>query len=250
MSFLPQRTESGCRGPMPAVFAALLFALLLSGCALRGVPKANPSDSAVTPNGLLVFGKINYVIDGRVAAPYGASGAAPAPSLTLFNLDTGKQVRSGKVLAEDGSFVWRLPPGHYVITGIGPDEGEYHGAWPQVALSVPPVVASIYLGHLQLLGTRYTETLARPDGKTETYSSIRYTYTVLDEFDAANAWMRGVRGSSSRKSLMFVDPGMPVGQTFAEGVAASRTGMIERIFGTREAPKASLRRGGTAHPNA
>jgi hypothetical protein len=226
---------------MLALCAALLLAILLPACGLTGVPKAKPSDSAVTRDGLLVMGKVNYVIDGRLAAPYGTAGGAPAPSLELVNLDTGKQTDSRRVQADDGTFVWRLSPGHYVITGIGPDEGEYRGAWPQVAFHVPPVLAPIYLGHLQLLGTRYTETVTRPDGEIETYSSIRYTYTVLDEFDAANAWITRTRGSGALRSLMFLDPNIPVGQAFVDSVAASPTALIERIFGTSQEPRASLR---------
>ena len=190
---------------MLALCAALLLAILLPACGLTGVPKAKPSDSAVTRDGLLVMGKVNYVIDGRLAAPYGTAGGAPAPSLELVNLDTGKQMDSRRVQADDGTYVWRLSPGHYVIIGIGPDDGEYRGAWPQVAFHVPPVLAPIYLGHLQLLGTRYTETVTR-------FTPVSVRLVVEGEYRLTQATLT-VRFQLER-------PGMAVPSRFLGGVSS------------------------------
>jgi hypothetical protein len=232
MRLLLRRFDSQCHTPAPparlSLFTALFLTLALCACRTRG---PDPTESAVTSDGLLVFGKVSYVIDGQPATRYGPSGTLPTPSMDLVNLDTGEKLGSRRVQAEDGTFVWRLFPAHYVVTAIG-SKGEYRAPWPRVAFRVPAVLGSIYLGHLQLLGTTFSETVSTPEGKSEAVSGIRYTYAVLDEFDAANARMRSVRGSESIKSLMFIDGSMPVEQAFLNAITTSREAMIDKIFGS------------------
>jgi len=233
-SFLQRRQVAEAVTRLPFL-AGLLLMLLVPGCALFGIPEPDPDDPANTNDGVMVLGKVNYVIDGRLAAPYGTKNAVPAPSLDLLNLDTGKQLHTKRVQAADGTFIWRLPPGHYVITAIGPGKtgDPYRGAWPQVAFEVPSVIGPIYLGHLQLLGTHHVETVKRPNGETETYTAIRYTYAVLDEHDEAAEWMRRTRGSPLVTSLMFHNPDMPAGDELIGAAPASRPALVQRIFGAK-----------------
>lgn len=208
-------------------------ALALSGCALRIVPQAVVDEPPATADGVIVFGRINYVIDGRMPLPYGAFRPdVQPPFVDLLDLDTGVPYQSHAVARADGAFVWRLPPGHYVVSGIGQGTfgDDYRITWPRVAFRVPAADAPVYLGHLQLVGTRYKETFTYSTGRVATTSGIRYRFAVEDEGPAArSAYARA--GAAPGISLMFVKPDMPIGEPLMRAWSASREDAIERIFG-------------------
>lgn len=209
-------------------------ALALSGCALRIVPQAAGSEPSATAAGVVVFGRINYVIDDRMPLPYGAFRPdVPPPFVDLLNLDTGTPYQSHAVARADGSFAWRLPPGHYVVSGIGQGAfgDDYRITWPRIAFRVPAADAPVYLGHLQLVGTRYTETFTYSTGRVSTTSGIRYRFAVEDEGPAGRAAYARA-GAAPATSLMFVKADMPIGEPLVRAWNASREDTIERIFGT------------------
>lgn len=212
---------------------AVVAALALSGCALRIVPQAAVGEPPATDDGVVVFGRINYVIDGRLPLPYGAFRPdVPPPFVDLLNLDTGVPFQSHAVARADGSFAWRLPPGHYVVSGIGQGTfgDDYRITWPRIAFRVPGAEAPVYLGHLQLAGTRYTETFTYSTGRVSTTSGIRYRFAVQDEGPAGrSAYTRA--DAAPVTSLMFVKADMPIGEPLLRAWNASREDTIERIFG-------------------
>ncbi len=180
-------------------------AALAAGCATTDVEKAPAARAAVT----VVSGRVNFVVDGRSRAPYGASAAWPAPHFTALRLESGDPYVTPPVADSDGSFRWNLPPGSYVISRIGAgqsyDDARVH--WPRVAFRVPPDSPPVYLGHLVLEGvTRGREVVFVP--------------RIVDE------------AAPGAKSLMFHDPAMPVGEALQAQWHASRRALIEKIFGT------------------
>lgn len=210
---------------------AVVLALALSGCALRIVPQASVAQPPSTDEGVVIFGRINYVIDGRMPLPYGAFRPdVPPPFVDLLDLDAGTPYQSHAVARADGSFVWRLPPGHYVVSGIGQGGfgDDYRITWPRVAFRVPKAAAPVYLGHLQLVGTRYTETFTYSTGRVSTSSGIRYVFVVQDEGAAGRA---PFAGASPVTSLMFVQPDMPIGEPLVRAGQGAREETITRIFG-------------------
>lgn len=208
-------------------------ALALSGCALRIVPQAAVGEPPATAEGVVVFGRVNYVIDGRMPLPYGAFRPdVPPPFVDLLNLDTGAPYQSHAVARADGAFAWRLPPGHYVVSGIGQGAfgDDYRITWPRIAFRVPADDVPVYLGHLQLVGTRYTETFTYSTGRVSTTSGIRYRFAVQDEGPAGRAAYARA-GAVPATSLMFVKADMPIGEPLVRAWNASREDTIERIFG-------------------
>lgn len=217
----------------PRALVLLAAAVALSGCALRIIPRADLGEPPATSDGIIVFGRLNYVIDGRMPLPYGPFRPdIPAPHVDALNLDTGAPYQSHAVARADGSFAWRLPPGHYVITGIG--QGTYADnhriAWPRVAFRVPAAGAPVYLGHLKLVGTRYTETFTYSTGRVSTSSGIRYAFSVEDEGAAGRGPFAGAGTAPPVTSLMFVKPDMPIGESLVRAWDASRDETIGRIF--------------------
>ena len=220
------------------LFCALLACAVLGGCALTIAGKADPdSPSPATPGNALVFGRINYVIDGKIRTPYSAFRPAwQAPFITAFQLESGDPVQSHAVANEDGSFYWEFPPGHYVISRIGvgtitDDFGTYI-PWPRVAFRVPAGERVVYLGHLLLEGTSYSEPYTLSTGTKGTRKGIDYRFRTEDEMESqlprVAAWTSGARPS---RSLFFHDPRMPIGARLVEQWRASRTAVIEHIFG-------------------
>jgi len=213
-------------------FAAVAIAsALLSGCGMTIVPKASPEDVAGAPAGeRVVFGRINYVIDGKQRTPYGASYPAwPAPFVHMVRLESGIMFATPAVGGADGRFRWRLSPGSYVITRIGAGQftDQTFVAWPRVAFQVPPEGGPVYLGHLVLEGTTSVRPL--PDGGS--YEFIGYRFLVRDEFaEDAAALGPGVARRATR-SLMLHDPQMPIGDELSEEWQRSRRSLVERIFG-------------------
>jgi hypothetical protein len=213
---------------------AIAIGLAVSGCALRIIPSADPGEPPVTGDGVIVFGRINYVIDGGMPLPYGAfQPDVPPPFINALDLDTGASYQSPAVARTDGSFVWRLPPGHYVVSGIGQGRftDDHRITWPRIAFRVPAAEAPVYLGHLQLVGTRYTETFTYSTGRVSTSSGIRYVFSVQNEGPAVGGTRVAGAGAAPVTSLMFVKPDMPIGETLVRSWNASRDQTIERIFG-------------------
>jgi hypothetical protein len=208
-----------------ARFGGLFFVLLLAlqGCALRIAPEADPRASAPSVEGhVLVFGRINYVVDGEPKAPYGAFKPQwPAPFLSALHLETGDAVQSHAVRNEDGSFAWEFPPGHYVISriGVGQYMDDTYIAWPRIAFHVPAGARRVYLGHLVLDGASYAEPYALSTGTKGVSRGVRYRFRIEDEALA-----------QADRSLFFHDPAMPIGEPLVDQWRADRGALIRKIF--------------------
>lgn len=216
--------------------AALL--VLLGGCGFNIIRKADPAAvdtmSAATA---LVYGRINYVVDGDMKTPYGAFRPKwQAPVASVIQLESGDVFHSPAVNDEDGSFFWALPPGSYVITriGVGQIQDDTFVSWPRVAFRVPRGGRAVYIGHLRLEGTSYTERFTRSNGKPGEYSGVRYRFAVEDELDrmlaAGFTGSAGLAGKTT-KSLMLHQENMPIGDRLVEEWRASKDDLTTRIFG-------------------
>ncbi|HEX6827689.1 MAG TPA: hypothetical protein VF104_01785 [Burkholderiales bacterium] len=221
--------------------AAALVLLAAAGCALNVIGRGDPGSVESLPGDrALVFGRINYVIDGRIKTPYGAFRPAwPAPPLTLLSLESGEFHSSPAVADADGSFVWELPPGHYVISriGVGQIWDDTYIAWPRIAFRVPSGPRMTYLGHLVLDGSSYTEEFTYSTGRKSTTSGVRYRFEVRDEMESQLAGLRERhpgKAMPAGKALMFHDPQMPIGEPLANAWRASREAVIARIFGAAQ----------------
>lgn len=170
----------------------------------------------------VVTGRINYVVDGKSKAPYGAFRPAwPAPRFTALRLESGDPYVTPPVDDAEGSFRWNLPPGSYVISRIG--VGQLHDdtliTWPRVAFLVPPGSPPVYLGHLVLDGTTRAGSTTLSTGRVVQERGVSFSPRIVDE------------GAPGPKSLMFYDAKMPIGEALLEQWRASKRALIERIFG-------------------
>lgn len=220
------------------LLAAGLMLLLSAGCALSFIGRGDVrSLGSLAPDRVLVFGRMNYFVDGRIKAPYGAFRPAwPAPGLTALQLESGDPYSSPAVQDADGSFLWELPPGHYVISriGVGQVWDDTYIAWPRIAFRVPAGGRLVYLGHLVLDGTSYTEEFTYSTGRKSTISGVRYRFQVRDEMqDQLSGLAAGAPGQAlpAVKSLMFHAPNMPIGEALVNEWRASKETTIARIFG-------------------
>lgn len=209
---------------------------LLAGCAIVPVRRAQETSLHARPGRVLVFGKVNYVIDGEEKLPYGLFRPRwPAPILNATEVHSGAALHSPAVGREDGSFLWELPPGQYVISriGVGQFTDETYIAWPRIAFQVPSDVNLVYLGHLRLVGTTTTNEMTLTTGRVSRVVAVRYTFDVKDELDRHVQRFPAALVQRTRpvRSLMFQDPKMPIGDRFVEMWRLSPTQLGRRIFG-------------------
>lgn len=208
----------------PAVF---LTAFALAGCGLSPVAKA-PRGMASGDGITVVTGRINYVIDGEMKAPYGAFRPAwQAPPMTAMSLSTGRILSFAAVDEADGAFRWQLPPGAYAIAGIGvggyTDEARI--TWPRVVLCVPRAPgATVQVGHLRLEGRRYTEDVVLSSGTRYTARGVRYAYRVVDEAPTAPS------GTVLQRPMRHL-PGMPIGEVLEARRQADAAGLSRELCG-------------------
>lgn len=206
--------------------ATLLFlSVALTGCALHFSPRA--AEGQTSSDSLTVItGRINYVIDGRVMAPYGAFAPAwPAPPLMALSLATGDPQVFPQVSSEDGAFRWLVAPGAYVVSSIGTGTytDERRIAWPRLVMCVPRAPgATVYLGHLRLLGTRYEELVTLSTGTRYTARGVRYRFEVSDEAPAQPPQL---------KRLMQHRADMPGGDVLAARWKADAGGLARELCG-------------------
>lgn len=207
-------------------FATFLFVFVaLSGCALQFNPRA-AEGQASSDNLTVVTGRINYVIDGRVMAPYGAfSPAWPAPPLMAVSLTTGDPQVFPQVSNEDGAFRWLVAPGAYVVSSIG--SGTYTDErridWPRLVMCVPRAPgATVYLGHLRLQGTRYEEAVTLSTGTRYTARGVRYRFEVSDEAPAQPLQIK--RPMQHRADL-------PIGDALVARWKADAAGLARELCG-------------------
>ena len=203
--------------------AWLAFASWLLGGRLPNIGPAVRDGGAATPGRRIVEGRINYVIDGRSMAPYGAFRPAwPAPFAAALRLETGDVHTTPAVANADGAFRWLLEPGAYVVTriGVGTFTDDTYIAWPRVVLCVRSGgQAPVYAGHLRLEGARYDEELRLSSGTVSRSRGIRYTMKVLDEAAAR---------SGAEVGLMQVRDDLPIGDALQAAWQADRAGLIAR----------------------
>lgn len=214
-------------GLAQALAGALSLAALalLPGCAFNRIPQAAPTQ----PSGaqaVVVEGRLNHVIDGRLQAPYGRAGSGwPVPRFTAARLQDGSAWMSPEVSAADGGFRWALPPGDYLVTqiGIGQIWDDTLQTWPRVLLCVPPATGpqAVHVGHLRMEGTRYDETRTLSTGTSYRARGIRWLPRVVDE--------AGPGGGPRR--LMQVRPDLPTGDALAQALQQDREGLLERSCG-------------------
>lgn len=207
--------------------ASLLACATLAACALSPVAKAPPgtvSGEQLT----VVAGRVNYVIDGEMKAPYGPFRPAwQAPPMTAMNLATGNILSFAAVDGADGSFRWQLPPGAYAIAGIGAGAyaDEQRITWPRVVICVPRAPGStVYVGHLQLEGRRYSEEVVLSTGTRYTARGVRYGYRVVDEGHAVSS------GPVLRRLMRHV-PDMPIGESLENRRQSDADGLVRQLCG-------------------
>lgn len=209
---------------MPArwpTLAAVVLSAALAGCAIQTrADRDEVSDASVA----IVSGHMNYVIDGRVATPYGhGKGRWPAPFMNVVNLSTGRMHALPAVDDETGAFRWRIPPGAYLATRIGHGTfvDDTYIAWPQVAVCVPSVPGRVVaLGHLRLEGTRYEEPRQLSTGTRYVARGVRYRLVVVDDAPAA---------PHEVPSPMRVDPSLPAGDGLQARFDADRVTLAREV---------------------
>lgn len=194
--------------------------VLLQGCAMSWIRSAGPQDAS-TPEFTVVSGRMNYIIDGELMAPYGSAPRWGAPNLIALRMEDGNPYVFPQVDETTGAFRVKVPPGAYVVSQIGPPAHlGRHVAWPRLVLCVPASTgAVVQAGHLQLLGTRYRETYTLSTGTEGISQGVRYRYAVEDE------------GVAGLKSLFREAPDLPVGQRLQERWQQDRAGLIRQICG-------------------
>lgn len=142
--------------------AVIVGASTVLGCA--GVPAeyGRPQVNADQATPGLVFGRIVFVIDGK-EKDWGTGLLSDGFRVAVRSLDG--DVVKGYRIKGDGSFVWSLPPGQYVVAAyaIGSTRGRL---W--VTFSVPSPGIASYLGDLHIAVDRG-----------------RYTFGVEDNYAAA-----------------------------------------------------------------
>ena len=212
--------------------------LLVSGCTLSVADRGNAATLRPDrPGRVLVCGRVNYVIDGHIKTPYGPFRPRwHAPVVVTTRLESGYVVSTPFVANRDGSFLWEMLPGHYVITriGVGQFTDDTYIAWPRVAFEVPAQESLVYLGHLVLAGTSRTNDFTYSTGRTSRTHTVEYQFEVRDEMAEHLARLHPADRSAlskASKSLMFHDTGMPIGDKLAEQWRHSRHAVIEDIFG-------------------
>ncbi|MFO1497181.1 MAG: hypothetical protein U1G07_02075 [Verrucomicrobiota bacterium] len=214
----------------------IIVGLLLSGC--RTVPlrrvdgrslKASRSGNAV------VFGRIEYVIDGQSKLPYGFFRPRwPAPTVNATKLESGAALLTPAV-QRDGSFLWELPSGHYVITHFGGGQftDDWSLAWPRIAFAIPAGAELVYLGDLTLAGTRRAKDFVYSTGRISRVRGIEYAFPITNQLPAALERLvkgRQLATPSATVSLMFHDPAMPIGVTFLKRWQESPEALIDNVF--------------------
>ncbi len=202
------------------LICALGLLALLQGCAMSWIRSAGPQEAS-TPEFTVVSGRMNYIIDGELMAPYGSAPRWGAPNLVALRMEDGNPYVFPQVDEATGAFRLKVPPGAYVVSQIGPPAHlGRHVAWPRLVLCVPASTgAVVQAGHLQLLGTRYREVYTLSTGSQQTSQGVRYRYAVVDE---------GVAGP---KSLFREVPDLPVGQRLQERWQQDKAGLIRQICG-------------------
>ncbi len=170
-------------------FASLVL-LALAGCMGPTLPNVKTS----APGQAAVFGRINVVEDGAPAK--WRSGGFIEVTSGQFRLIVIEEATSKPLfhdLEKDGTFVWNLAAGRYMIAGFDWTSGiSSLSGTIRSRFSVPEAgVPAIYIGTLDL-----------------TISSNRYGIAIRDEFDeAAVALTKQISGLRGRpvKGLMEIE---------------------------------------------
>lgn len=200
--------------------ALLAVLVVLQGCALSWIRHADPQEAS-TPAFTVVQGRMNYIIDGQLMAPYGSAPRWGPPNLIALRLEDGNPYVFPQVDDATGAFRLRVPPGAYVVSQIGPPVWpERSVGWPRVVLCVPTTRGEpVQAGHLQLLGTRYSETYTLSTGSERVSQGVRYRYAVIDE------------GGPGVKSLFREIPDLPIGQRLQEQWQRDPGSLIRQVCG-------------------
>lgn len=205
---------------LPRRVLSIGLLVLLQGCAMSWIRHAAPQDAS-TPELTVVTGRMNYIVDGQLMAPYGSAPRWGAPNLIALRMEDGNPYVFPQVDEATGAFRLKVPPGAYVVSQIGPPAHlGRHIAWPGLVLCVPATQGeALNVGHLQLLGTRYRETYTLSTGSEQVSQGVRYRFAVVDE------------GGSGRRSLIREVPDLPIGQRLQERWQQDKAGLIRQICG-------------------
>lgn len=205
---------------LPRRVLSIGLLVLLQGCAMSWIRHAAPQDAS-TPELTVVTGRMNYIVDGQLMAPYGSAPRWGAPNLIALRMEDGNPYVFPQVDEATGAFRLKVPPGAYVVSQIGPPAHlGRHIAWPRLVLCVPATQGeALNVGHLQLLGTRYRETYTLSTGSEQVSQGVRYRFAVVDE------------GGSGRRSLIREVPDLPIGQRLQERWQQDKAGLIRQICG-------------------
>ena len=125
------------------IFTLTVFTL--SACVTKTSMKGlGPGESFDSSRGqALVFGKIVIIENGK-EWPY----IYERPVASLFQLES-KKYFVGPEVSEDGSFVWIIPKGTYIVSEIYSSAHDTYFS-PQISFHVPPEGQIFYVGTLKI----------------------------------------------------------------------------------------------------
>jgi len=207
----------------------LSFCFLVAGCALKIVPVTDSYGPSIDGEEVSVFGRVTYLIDGVTRLPYAPfRPAIQRPHFDLLRLEDGNPYQTHGVDPTDGSFLWKMQPGHYIVSGIGQGSfgDDYRIVWPRLAFEIKPGPGPVYIGHLQLRGERYEETYTLSSGTSGVSRGVRYQFAILDNLDLIDL----PTGTQANKSLIIHRPNMPIGERLVNEWQESKNRLIADIF--------------------
>jgi hypothetical protein len=132
------------------IFLAFLFLLLSSGCYKTvSVKEVTPeSMNSLAPGEALIFGRMRMIDNGKEKENY--LSATDQLDMMLVRIED-EQALAVKRIRPDGTFLWKVPRGTYLLTRLR--WWEFRGWFPmrpQIAFQVGPDAQVYYLGTLSI----------------------------------------------------------------------------------------------------
>ncbi len=163
----------------------------MQGCTFFQIWEARP-EASPKKGEAIIHGKIIVTEDGKETTPY---GLIRRPSPTLFHAESGKY--SWRGTKKDGSFLWRVPAGSYVMPEI--QFGAFTFLKPKAGFIADSGAGAHYLGTLRIE--------IRSGGFLKDPVVLRVTIT--DEMNSAPASSLSKAPARMEKALMVHDNTIP-----------------------------------------